>query len=120
MTNPHYLKMLIHTCELAAPTTTREGGELVVGYADPVTVRCRFAVRSENWADASNSRAIAQRHYLMLTEDAPVDRRYRVTNIKVRISGRVVDPGPFTITEVLTLGNARDVNHLEADIERVR
>ena len=113
-----FKSLLIHQCEIAAPTTTRDGGELVVSYGATTTVNCRFVAQTEHWSAEAGSRLVKREHKLMLEANTTIDRRYRVTNITVKYNGEVVDAGPFLVNEVLIMGNRLRTHHKEVVMER--
>lgn len=113
-----FKSLLIHNCEIAAPVTARDGGELEVTYPNSITVRCRYVPQTEHWSQESNSRIVTREHMLMLETGATIDRRYQVSNITLRYDDSVVDAGPFVVTEVLNMGGRLELHHIEATMER--
>lgn len=110
-------RRLIHTCDVAAPETTRDGGEVQVGYGDDTTIVCRFSAFNERWVAERRSRQTFRQHRLMLKADAAIDRRYRVRNIRDS-DGNVIDAGPFVVTEKLIMSDGRSTHHLQVEMER--
>lgn len=113
-----YRQLLIHQCDIAAPTTSRDGGELEVGYGTATTVNCRYVPQTEHWSAEARSRMVTREHKLMLETGITIDRRYQVTNITVKRTGEVIDAGPFIVTEVLHMGGRLKTHHIEAVMER--
>lgn len=118
MADAHYKRTLIHQCDVAAPQTSRSGGEVQVTYGTASTLRCRYVPYSERWASEGQSRQIERQHHLMMMPDAEIGVRYQVSNIKIASSGASIDAGPFLVTEVLKLGDGQGLHHIEAELER--
>jgi len=118
VTDPHFARTLIHTIDVASPETERDGGELITSYGDTVAVQARFVPFTERWSSRRNSWDIKRQHRLLLRSDADVSVRDQVTNIRITSSGIVIDAGPFTVTQVLAMGDGKGLHHLEAEMER--
>lgn len=118
MGDPYFNRTLIHECDVAAPTQTRDGGEVQIGYGTPQTIACRFSAFVERWSNESASRQIYREHNLMVKPDAPIDRRYRVENVRDASDGTVIAAGPFIVTEVLVASDGHSVHHKQVEMER--
>lgn len=118
MGDPYFNRVLIHQCDVAAPTTSRSGGEVQVTYGSADTLDCRFAAYSERWADERESRQVQQRHRLMMKPGASIDLRYQVSNIKLKSDGTVVESGPFLVVEILRAADGRSQHHIQVELER--
>jgi hypothetical protein len=110
-------KRLIHTCDISAPQTTRDGGEVQVTYGTETTIDCRYYAFNERWAAESQSRQVFRQHRILAKAGSTVDRRYRVRNILDK-DGNVVDAGPFIVTEKLVMSDGRGTHHIELEMER--
>ena len=118
MSDPYFNSTLIHECDVAAPTTSRDGGEVQVGYGTATTLPCRFAAFQERWADEAQTRQVFRQHHLMMKPGAAIDRRYRVSNIKLATDGTVIDSGPFIVVEVLKASDGQSLHHIQVELER--
>lgn len=118
MGDVNFNKTLIHSCDVQAPSLSRDGGERQLSYGTAATLECRYVPFSERWSDERRSRQVYREHHLLLRPGAAIGRKYRVSNIRLTGAGTVVDAGPFIVTEILTMGDGRSIHHVEAEMER--
>lgn len=121
MNKTHYASLLIHECVRERATVQQSADNEEYrdwANAGTATLACRYTQHQERYAQEDRSFEVLTETTLFLESDADITVYDRVTNVRVKATGQLVDAGPFDVLDI-TPKFGMGFHHIEARLEKV-